>query len=80
MDRKQRGELKRKIRLAYKIHRIVETMPKRYRDMILEIVVKKTDWNKMQENYYYSERQMRNTLNDALEEVSRRIREGKNKG
>lgn len=75
MDRKQRRELKRKIQWAYKIHRIVETMPKRYRDMILGSVVEKTDWNTMQEMYYYSERQMRNILNDALEEFQRRLQE-----
>lgn len=30
----------------------------------------------MQETYYYSERQMRNILNEALEEVDRRLRDG----
>ena len=76
MDRQNRRELKREIRRAYKIHRIVETMPQRYRDVILEVLIRKTDWNKIQERYYYSERRMRDILNEALEEVRRRIEAG----
>ena len=75
MDRQRRRDLKRQIRRAYRIQKIVETLPKRYRDIILGNVVRKTDWNKMQETYYYSERQVRNILNEALEEVSRRMQE-----
>lgn len=78
MDRRTRQELKREIRRAYKIHRIVESLPQRYRDVILEILIRKTDWNKMQEMYYYSERRMREVLNEALEEVERRMDSGEN--
>lgn len=74
MDRQRRRDLKRQIRRAYKIHGIVETLPARYRDIIRATVAEKTDWNRMQETYYYSERQMRNILNEALEEMDRRIR------
>lgn len=80
MDRQRRRDLKRQIRRAYKIHRIVETLPARYRDIIQVAVAEKTDWNKMQETYYYSERQMRNILNEALEEMDRRIREDEKPG
>ena len=78
MDRRTRRELKREIRRAYKIHRIVESLPQRYRDVILEILIRKTNWNKMQEMYYYSERRMREVLNEALEEVERRMDSGEN--
>lgn len=50
----------------------------RYREMVLEKIVRGKDWNKMQENCYYSERQMRNILNEALDEVGRRLSEGGN--
>ena len=76
MDRQRRRDLKRQIRRAFTVYRIVETLPARYRDIIQATVTTKTDWNKMQETYYYSERQMRNILNEALEEVDRRLRDG----
>lgn len=75
MNRKQRRELGRKIRQAYRIQLVVETLPLRYREMILGKIVRGKDWNKMQENCYYSERQMRNILNEALDEVGRRLSE-----
>lgn len=78
MNRKQRREISRKIRQAYRITRTVETLPMRYREMVLEKIVRGKDWNKMQENCYYSERQMRNILNEALDEVGRRLSEGEN--
>lgn len=75
MTRKQRRELGRKIRQAYRIYSTVETLPMRYREMIREKIVRGKDWNRMQENCYYSERQMRNILNEALDEVGRRLSE-----
>ncbi len=87
MDKQERRKLKRKIRSAYskenpdrKIQQIVEGMPKRYRDMLLSKIVEKSDWNKMQETYYYSERQLRNIMNEALEEFRRRMLDQKTTG
>lgn len=73
MDRQQRMKLKHEIRRAYKICGIIDGLPKRYRDMILECVVSNQGWNKIQEKCHYSERQGRNILNDALEETQKRL-------
>lgn len=75
MDRRERKKLKQQIRRAFYLTGIVEELPVRYRDIILAAVTTKTDWNRMQEKYYYSERQMRNILNEALEEVRRQMQE-----
>lgn len=81
MERQKKREFQAKIRSKYpkdeNLRRIIDALPKRYRDMILERVIQKTDWNKMQEKYYYSERQMRNILDEALEELHRRLKNGK---
>lgn len=73
MDRRQRAELKRELRKAYKIYYIVNGLPKRYRDMILDCVISNKNRYKIQEKYHYSERQCRNILNEALEETKKRL-------
>lgn len=73
MDRQGRTKLKHEIRKAYKIHRIIDGLPKRYRDMILDCVIYNKNRYKIQEKYHYSERQCRNILNEALEETGKRL-------
>lgn len=73
MDRNQRQKLKREIRRAYKIHTAIDDLPKRYRDVVLDGIIHGRNWHEMQEKYHYSERQIRNNLNEALEELNRRI-------
>lgn len=73
MNRQQRAKLKKEIRKAYKIHSIIDELPKRYRDVILDGIIHGRNWYEMQEKYHYSERQLRNNLNEALEELNRRI-------
>lgn len=73
MDRRQRAELKREIRKAYKIYGIIEGLPKRHRDMILDCVIYNKNQYKIQEKYHYSERQCRNIMNEALDETGKML-------
>lgn len=73
MDRRQRAKLKQEIRKAYKIYSIIDELPKRYRDMILDCIISGRGWNEIQEKCHYSERQGRNILNEGLEETAKRL-------
>lgn len=72
--------MKERVRRAYspenpdpEIQRAVEALPKRHRDVIQARLASGTDWNRMEEIYYYSERRMRDIMNEGLDELERRL-------
>ena len=55
------------------IQRMVEALPRRYREVILDKIEGKK-WSELEEIYYYSERRLRELLNEGLEELERRLK------
>ena len=56
------------------IQAVVETLPRRYREVILDKIVDESKWSELEEIYYYSERRLRELLNEGLEELDRRLK------
>lgn len=55
------------------IRNTVESLPKRYYDLIFGRIIQKKKWFKLEDELYYSERRMRSLLNDAIELLNETI-------
>lgn len=79
MNRAERQALKWEIRQTYQarertpLRELIESLPRRYRDLLEDKYLRRLKWDEMQDRHYYSEGQMRNILNAALEELRRRL-------
>lgn len=52
---------------------IVESLPKRYFDIVIGRIVQGKKWSQMESEYFYSERRMRDILKEAMEILERRF-------
>lgn len=57
------------------VRTIVESLPKRYYDLVCRRVIQKKRWLQLEDELHYSERRMRTLLTEALELLNRRITE-----
>ena len=84
MEKSRKTELCRLIAeqapMRGRIFRIISGMPRRYQEVISCRILRKMSWAQFEETHYYSERQGRNHLNEALEMLDRELRKGKKPG
>ena len=80
MELQERRRFEQIIREAYSgetpnsaLQEIVETLPKRYRDVIQCRVIEGLSWFDVQDRLFYTERRGRDILIEAIAEVQRRM-------
>lgn len=62
------------------IRAILEKMPARYSKVVRGRILQGEKWSRLEEKYYYSERQMRNILSEAIGLMGRKILEAISEG
>lgn len=57
------------------IRKLVNSYPDKQKQILFDRILKRCSWSVMQDSHHYTERQLRNILNAALDEIGCRVEE-----